>query len=99
MNRMFTRATLAGMVAGALVNGIPQASADVIYSWHTVSSTINGVPVAPTGSGQIVLTDAGFHAGTVSVTTTTFPPLQVSETLNGVVSASFQAFTAGAVST
>jgi len=96
MNRMFTRATLAGLVAGALVSGIPQASADVIYSWHTLTATVDGAPTSLTASGQIVLTDAGFSAGSVSVKTTDFP---FSQTLNGVVSASFQAFDGPTVST
>jgi len=96
MNRMFTKATLAGLVAGALANGIPQASADVIYSWHTLTATVNGAPTSLTASGQIVLTNTGFSAGSVSVTTTD-PPF--SQTLNGVVSASFQAFDGPTLST
>lgn len=96
MNRMSTRATLAGLVVGALASGIPQASADVIYSWHTLTATVDGAPTSLTASGQIVLTDGGFSAGSVSVTTTDVP---FSQTLDGVVSASFKAFDGPTLST
>ncbi|MGE3782120.1 MAG: hypothetical protein AB7H71_05190 [Alphaproteobacteria bacterium] len=66
------------------------ANADVIYNWHTLTAAVDGVPVSGGAVGQIILTDAGFASGSVSVTTN---PLDSSDqTLNGVVSAKFGAF-------
>jgi hypothetical protein len=88
---------LAGLIAVALVAAMPQARADVVYTWETLSATVDGVPTSLTASGQIALTDAGFASGSVSVTTDPFLPLD--QTLDGVVSASFGMFGGPVVST
>src|SRR4051794_5893298 len=87
----------AGLTVGAILataTCLSPAEADVIYAWHTVSATVDGVPSGLPASGQIVLTDAGFASGSVSVTSeSSFDPNHpVIQTLNGIVSASFGAF-------
>jgi hypothetical protein len=88
-------AKLAAGIVIAAAAGLSQAEAAVVYTWHTLSATIDGIPADAGAVGEIVLTDAGFASGSVSVITdpsggTPSDPFQ--HTLNGVVSASFGAF-------
>ena len=83
------RTLTAALVAIAAIAG-SSARADVIFSWETLSATVNGVPNSDLGAiGQITLSDAAVDNGFASVTTTNYGG-HTNQTLDGVVSASFQ---------
>lgn len=88
IRRMF--ASLMGAAILAAAASLAPANADVIYNWHTLTAEVNGVPVNGGAVGQIILTDAGFASGSVSVTTNPLDPSD--QTLDAVVSAKFGAF-------
>lgn len=80
--------TAPAAMALAIASG--QASADVVYVWHTTSATVNGAPSSSlSASAEITLTDAGFASGSVGVSSVSFGG-PVTQTLNGVASANFQ---------
>ena len=83
------RTLTAVLVAVAAIAG-STARADVIFSWETLSATVNGAPNSDlSAAGQITLTDAAVANGFASVTTTNYGG-GTNQTLDGVVSASFQ---------
>ena len=82
MRKFSKRVALIGLALSALA---PVARADVVYTFIELFATIDGTPADAGAVGKIVLTDAGFASGSVSVSTD-----QVGDVhLDGVVSASF----------
>jgi hypothetical protein len=88
MNNTMKSVACSLLALGAAVN---TAQADVVYTWRTLSATLNGLPTNLTAQGEITLTDAGFSRGSGGVTSfLTFPG--VAQTLDGIASARFEMF-------
>jgi hypothetical protein len=66
--------------------------ADVIYSWETLSATVNGAPVGLTTSGNITLSDAAAGLGSAQVSSSKLGP-SIVYAFSGVQNADFQMFT------
>jgi hypothetical protein len=81
---IFFAATLAASASGS--------KADVIYTWETLSASLDGAPSEMTASGSITLTDAAAQQGSAQLISN--PVGGVADyTFEGVESASFQMFT------
>ena len=78
-------AALAVLIAGG-------ARADAIYSWQTLSASLNGAPSDLTASGSIVLTDAAAARGSAAVISDTLGGT-VTHSFDGIAAARFQMFT------
>jgi hypothetical protein len=85
MRKFSKRAAFVGLVLAALST---EARADVVYTFIELNATVDGTAANAGAVGEIVLTDAGFASGAVSVSTE-IGPIPPIYHLNGVVSASF----------
>jgi hypothetical protein len=80
-----------GAVAIMGVTATP-ALADLTYQWHTLTETVNGLPVTPDATGSITLTQAAVTAGSASVASAPGAPGFATYSFNGVDAIDFGAF-------